>query len=154
MEDEHTSSPLNPLRLCAGGIVIGEGGMIALVRNQVTTKWFFPKGGIDEGETDEQAARREIQEEAGLNDLEYIADLGSFSRPHIKKDGAYDETQINQIRMFLFAATAEASPTPSHEIAEAQWFPYREVALQLEDTKEKVWFSTVFERMKEAIQRD
>jgi ADP-ribose pyrophosphatase YjhB (NUDIX family) len=139
---------------CAGGIVIGDGGMIALVRNQTTTLWFFPKGGIEEGEADEEAARREIHEEAGLTDLEYIDDLGIFSRPRRNKDESYDESTMKHIRMFLFSAPSGVVPRASHEIAEARWFPYREVAAQLEDAKEKVWFSTVFDRVREAIQRD
>ncbi|MBU2220800.1 NUDIX domain-containing protein, partial [Patescibacteria group bacterium] len=81
---------------CAGGIVLGDSGTIALVRNQKSTLWFFPKGKIDPGETDEEAARREIEEETGLTNLEYIDDLGSYERPRIHKDGS-DHTEIKDI---------------------------------------------------------
>lgn len=140
-------------RISAGGIVLGDGGTIALVRNQTNTPWFFPKGGIEEGETDEEAARREIQEEAGLTDLEYIADLGTYERPSIHKDGTYKDDMMS-IHMFLFAAAQGAVVTPSMEIVEARWMPYREVADNLQDAKDRAWYISVFERVREAIQRD
>ena len=65
---------------CAGGIVIGDGGDIAMVRSKNSQSWLFPKGHIEAGETDEETALREIQEETGLKNLEYIDDLGEFTR--------------------------------------------------------------------------
>lgn len=138
----------------AGGIVLGNSGDVALVRNSTDTKWFFPKGRLDQGEDDESAARREIAEEAGLTDLEHIADLGSYQRPRIGKDGAYREDQMKDIHMYLFAAPMYAELSPSMEIAEACWKPYREVADHLEDARDRAWFISVFERVREAVQRD
>jgi 8-oxo-dGTP pyrophosphatase MutT (NUDIX family) len=134
--------------------VIGDGGTLALVRNMPTGKWFFPKGHIDAGEADEDAARREVQEESGLSELELIADLGTYSRPGIHRDGTYNHEEIKDIHMYLFAAQAGAKVTPSMEITEARWASYREVASLLEDAKDTVWFATVFDRVREAIQRD
>ena len=142
------------IRHCAGGIVLGTGGTVALVRNQTTTRWFFPKGGIDEGEDDEAAARREIEEEAGLTNLEYIADLGTYERPRIHKDGTYIEGSFKTIHMFLFAAPSDAAIQGGAEIAEARFAPYREVGQLLEDEKDRVWYASVFNRVREAIQRD
>ena len=138
----------------AGGIVLGNSGDIALVRRGAHTKWFFPKGGIEPGEDDETAARREIAEETGVADLEHIADLGSYQRPGIDKDGTYKEDQMKDIHMYLFAAPMYAELAPSMEIAEACWKPYREVADHLEDARDRSWFISVFERVREAVQRD
>jgi 8-oxo-dGTP diphosphatase len=53
-----------------GGIVWrhGEGGgvEIVLVHRPVYDDWSFPKGKLDPGETEAQAALREVQEETGL----------------------------------------------------------------------------------------
>jgi len=35
--------------------------------------WDFPKGRMEEGETEMEAARRELQEETGLDDVEFVS---------------------------------------------------------------------------------
>jgi diadenosine hexaphosphate hydrolase (ATP-forming) len=139
----------------AGGIVIGDRGTIAMVRNGGGKGWTFPKGHIDEGETDEQAALREIEEECGITNLEYIDDLGSFERYRIGANGTDDDTsEFKEIHLYLFAAPQYSELKPTMEIGEAKWVPYREVAEVLTHPKEKAWFAGVFERVRQAIQRD
>ena len=139
----------------AGGIVIGEHGTIAMVKHaHGTGMWLFPKGHLDEGETDEEAARREVAEETGLYDLEYIDDLGSYARFPIQVDGSENLTVNKHIHMYLFAAKSGATLAPTLEIEEARWVPYRFVAEEIGNPKDKAWFATVFPRIREAIQRD
>ncbi len=138
----------------AGGIVLGDTGTIALVRNRTETAWFFPKGTIEEGETDEDAARREIREETGLDSLERIDDLGSYRRPRIYAEGGYDRDTLKDIHMFLFAAVPHAALVPTMEIQESTWVPLARVSESLEDTKDRAWFVSVFERVRQAVQRD
>lgn len=142
----------------AGGIVLGEHGTIALIRSHNSQSWLFPKGHIEEGETDGEAARREIAEETGLTDLELLDDLGSFTRPAARSaDAEYEEKTIH---MFLFAALPHAILSPSHEIIEARWVPFREIPDMLGTPniewfiKDRAWFTRVAERVREAIQRD
>ena len=42
-------------------------GKILMGRKPTSGGWIFPGGGIDEGETPVEAARREVQEETGKN---------------------------------------------------------------------------------------
>jgi 8-oxo-dGTP pyrophosphatase MutT (NUDIX family) len=142
---------------CAGGIVLGDHGTIALVRNRKGTLWYFPKGHVDPGETDEAAARREIQEEAGVAGLELIDDLGSYTRPRIMPDGTYSAEELKEIHMYLFATAphaALAAPMDAMEIEESAWIPFPHVSASLEDAKDRAWFISVFERVRQAIQRD
>jgi 8-oxo-dGTP pyrophosphatase MutT (NUDIX family) len=143
---------------CAGGIVLGDHGTIALVRSARSESWLFPKGGIEPGEDAEQAARREIREEAGLEELEYIDDLGEYVRPAAAYEaGSYPEKSI---RMFLFAAPPHAELKPSMEIEEAKWVSLRDLPQALgaprQDwfAKDRAWFASVTERVRQAIQRD
>lgn len=58
-----------PPRIAAGGVVINDDGLI-LVREPLNHfdgyVWSLPKGGVDAGETDEQGALREVEEETGV----------------------------------------------------------------------------------------
>ncbi|MDB5265261.1 MAG: hydrolase [Parcubacteria group bacterium] len=146
MEVTHTRS--------AGGVVIGDHGTVAMVLSNNSNSWLLPKGHVEEGETDEEAARREIAEETGLTDLELLDDLGEFTR--LPSDTFEEKT----VKMFLFAAPPHALLAPTLEIKEARWVPYRELPETLGSPhiewfqKDRAWFSTVFERVRQAIQRD
>ena len=142
---------------CAGGIVLGDSGTIAMIWSCNSQAWLFPKGHIEEEETDEAAAKREVTEETGLTHLEYIDDLGSFTRPG---SGSWEGKSIH---MYLFAAQphAQLAEGDGHEIEKTTWMPLSHVATELGKgeneqwfTADRAWFSTVFERVRQAIQRD
>ena len=138
-----------------GGIVLGDSGTIAMVRHSVSNgAWLFPKGHQEEGETDEETARREIAEEAGVSDLELLDDLGTYERYHINPDGTDDVHEIKQIHMFLFAAPMHAELTPSHEMDGARWVPLAKVIEECGSVADRAWFTTVFDRIRHAVQRD
>lgn len=142
----------------AGGIVLGENGLIALVKSRNSGSWLFPKGHVEPGESDEAAARREIEEETGLTDLECIDDLGEFTRQSVRTEKTVYEEKT--IMMFLFAAPRGAQLAPTMEIEDAAWFPFREISAVLGTphpewfAKDRAWFATVAPRVREAIQRD
>lgn len=54
----------------SGGIVVREDGgkrFVAMIATRGGTRWGLPKGAVASGETSEQAAVREVQEETGLH---------------------------------------------------------------------------------------
>jgi 8-oxo-dGTP diphosphatase len=65
-----SSSPANIEIRAAGGLVVrrGPGGLpeIALIHRPSQDDWSLPKGKLENGETPEQAALREVEEETGL----------------------------------------------------------------------------------------
>lgn len=139
----------------AGGVVVDGTRRVALVKSKNSQSWLFPKGRVELGESDEDAARREILEEAGLGDLELIDDLGEFIRPlaHFEKHG-YEEKII---RMFLFKAAGQPSLKPSMEIEETSWVPLDEVPERLGSphqdwfARDRAWYFSVEPRLKEKI---
>lgn len=65
----------------AGGIVFRrnkKGDIEILLIQDAKDRWTIPKGHIEEGETAQQTAVREIAEEAGLTDTEVIGWLGKI----------------------------------------------------------------------------
>jgi 8-oxo-dGTP pyrophosphatase MutT (NUDIX family) len=75
--DEPAEVPVRRRR-AARVILIDEAGRVLLFRGgdpfrpEAGTWWFTPGGGLDDGETVEDAARREVREETGL----VLTDLG------------------------------------------------------------------------------
>lgn len=138
-----------------GGIVLGEHGTIAMVRHRNGNgAWLFPKGHPDEGESDEDAARREIAEESGLTNLELLDDLGSYERHPILPDGTENFDEMKEIHMYLFAAPADALLSPAMEMDAARWVPYQSVSTVCGNSTDCAWFARVFDRIREAVQRD
>ena len=86
---------------CAGGIVINDKQEVVIV-NQNHDSYSLPKGHVDQGENYLETAKREIYEETGIESLEYIKDLGSYSRYRIGLDGSDDKTKMKKIFIFLF----------------------------------------------------
>ncbi|MGL5083993.1 MAG: NUDIX domain-containing protein [Microcoleaceae cyanobacterium] len=115
-----------PTEVSAGGIVIRwEGGKayIALIEEGPDRFGFvLPKGHVDPGETIEQAARREIEEEAGLSDLHLVADLGVRERLSLKK------TAWKKIYYFLFTTEqVDGQPTDPYKPYQLHWFSIDEL---------------------------
>jgi 8-oxo-dGTP pyrophosphatase MutT (NUDIX family) len=138
-----------------GGIVLGDGGTVAMVRRQNSNgAWLFPKGHPEPGEEDEQAARREIAEESGITDLELIDDLGSYERHPILPDGSEDRSEMKEIHMYLFAAPHGAELHAATEMDGAKWVPLSQVVDTCGNATDRAWFVRVFERVRQAIQRD
>ncbi len=76
-----TSPSTLPYRPCAGVVLFNDDGRVFMgrriglpVRFDDAGMWQLPQGGIDEGETPRQAALRELAEEIGVRDVEYLAE--------------------------------------------------------------------------------
>lgn len=71
----------------AGGVVVSaDGRRVLIVHRQRYDDWSLPKGKLDPGETAEDAARREVCEEAGLRctlgrELDEVRYIDRFGRP-------------------------------------------------------------------------
>jgi 8-oxo-dGTP pyrophosphatase MutT (NUDIX family) len=65
----------------AGGIVYRRskaGDVEILLIQDAKDRWTIPKGHIEEGETAQETAKREIKEEAGLGDTDVVSWLGKI----------------------------------------------------------------------------
>ena len=99
---------------------------IALAHHQRTDKsWVLPKGHVEEGETIEEAALREIHEESGLDNVQLIKHLGTIMRESVKSNGDFVQKTIH---FFLaYALENNQSSTPTDLIfTEVGWFKPRE----------------------------
>jgi len=108
-------------RVGAGGAIVRvEDGkpLLALIRGDGLDGYLLPKGGVDPGEDIERAARREIEEEAGLTDLLLIDNLGTRERLN------FDRNRWQVTHYFLFLTTQTGGkPTDPRHVYEVEWFP-------------------------------
>jgi 8-oxo-dGTP pyrophosphatase MutT (NUDIX family) len=90
----YVREPSLPERVSAGGVVVrleGGGLLVALVRElddegRELKGYVLPKGRVDPGETVEETAVREIHEEAGLTEVQKLADLGVSEHQDLKRE--------------------------------------------------------------------
>jgi 8-oxo-dGTP pyrophosphatase MutT (NUDIX family) len=107
----------------AGGVVLrrGPAGKLetVLVHRPAYDDWTLPKGKLLEGETEEEAAVREVEEETGLR-CELGRELGTTSyrdaRGRRKTARYWEMTPI------------EGELAPTNEIDEARWVPLDDAA--------------------------
>jgi ADP-ribose pyrophosphatase YjhB (NUDIX family) len=123
----------------AGGVVLNPKGEV-LVVNQNGNSWSLPKGHLDAGEDALSAARREIYEESGIQDLEFVTQLGSYERPRISLKGGDDVSEIKRITLFLFRTERVRLSPIDPANPEARWVKKEEVAKLLTHPKDKEFF--------------
>ncbi len=109
----------------AGAIILREveGKLkVALAHHPRTTKsWVLPKGHVEEGESLEQAASREIYEEAGLDNVQLIKHLGTITRESVKSNGDVEQKTIHFYLAYAPGDSQSHAPTDPKFI-EVDWF--------------------------------
>jgi 8-oxo-dGTP pyrophosphatase MutT (NUDIX family) len=86
----------------------------------------LPKGHRDGEETFEQAARREVREEAGV-DAELIEELGVVRYQYERRGRRIDKT----VRFYLFRYASGDVSDHDREVEEACWMPLERAAREL-----------------------
>ncbi|MBI3573201.1 MAG: NUDIX domain-containing protein [Candidatus Kerfeldbacteria bacterium] len=126
----------------AGGVVLNAKGEVLIVSQHGTT-WSLPKGHLEPGEDELTAARREVTEESGVNNLQLIRKLGRYSRHAITNDGTENKSVIKTITMFLFRTDQTMLQPVDPENPEARWVAWNNVASLLTHQKDKEFFQSV-----------
>lgn len=134
----------------AGGIVLGPQGKVVVV-SQHGLSWSLPKGHLDPGETARQAAVREIREETGITQLDFIEEVGEYERFRIGIDKENDETELKKIKIFLFKTQETELKPEDPENPEARWVSPEEVADLLTHQKDKQFFLSHLSRVRQLV---
>jgi ADP-ribose pyrophosphatase YjhB (NUDIX family) len=107
---------VNP-RIVAGVVAVDDGGRILMCRRAIQPRhgfWTLPAGFMEEGETVEEAVRREAREEAGAE----LALEGLLS--------VYSIPRISQVQM-MFRARLLNTPAPGPESLETRLVSWDEI---------------------------
>jgi ADP-ribose pyrophosphatase YjhB (NUDIX family) len=134
------------LRTSAGGVIVRiENGKayIALVNEKPFEIYVLPKGGVEKGENLEEAARREIEEEAGLGNLQFVEYLGTRERLD------YARRRWATTHYYLFTTKQkEGKPTDPTHAYTCEWF-------SIDELPEMLWPEqrALVERCREKIEK-
>jgi len=133
---------LSKVTVSAGGIVTNQQGMV-LVVDQNGSSWSLPKGHVDPGEEPLQAAIREIREESGITDLQFLSSLGAYGRYKIGQNTGEDSQEWKVLLFFLFKTRQnELKPQDPHN-PQARWVNPDEVEALLTHPKDKAFYKSV-----------
>jgi ADP-ribose pyrophosphatase YjhB (NUDIX family) len=118
----------------AGGIVFrhGEKGVEILLIQDAKDRWTIPKGHIEEGETAQQTAKREIGEEAGLKDVEIHGWLGKIHFRYRR----IDKLVLMTTQIYLVKAKGDTNAIQKEEWMNGiKWFRFHDAldAIEYED---------------------
>jgi mutator protein MutT len=118
------------LIVAAGGIVENEKGEILLQLRR--GKWDLPKGKLDDGETIEECAVREVEEETGLKDIQLGELIGTTTHRYternmdIEKETHWFAMKVNGVQNLV--------PQLSEDITELKWVNEHELEPYLSNT--------------------
>lgn len=115
----------NPFTLGVRVIVEDAEGRVLLVRHSYLSGWYLPGGGVEAGESIDEAASREVREEAGVTAaappvlLNFYLNREATGRDHV---GLFHLTAWTEAENFL---------QPNAEILEAGFFDLEDLPVDL-----------------------
>jgi 8-oxo-dGTP diphosphatase len=98
----------------AGGLVVRDDGRVAVIHRPRYDDWSLPKGKLDPGESFEDAARREVEEETGVR-ARIVGELD----PARYVDNKGRDKLVRWYRMELDGAPGDF--VPNDEVDELRW---------------------------------
>jgi 8-oxo-dGTP pyrophosphatase MutT (NUDIX family) len=134
----------------SGGAVIDlrDGApFVAMIATRGRLRWGLPKGAVSPGETSEQAALREVQEETGL-DAEIIGSLDTIE--YFFRAG--DTLIQKRVDFYLMRYTGGTMTPQLSEVDDVEWVPLAEAIGRASFESEKKLLSSALEKI-EAMKR-
>jgi len=135
----------------SGGAVIdlrGGAPFVAMIATRGRTRWGLPKGAVSAGETSEQAALREVQEETGL-DAEIVLRLDTIE--YFFRAG---DTLIKKSVDFYLMHYVGGTLTPQlSEVDDVEWVPLPEAIQRASFDSEKKLLSSALAQIESVVQR-
>lgn len=136
-----------PLLMCGASTIVVQNERILLQKRTDNGCWCYHGGSLELGEYLEEAARRELHEETGLQ-AKTMKLYGVFSGPdqhHVYPNG--DEVYVVDTVYICDAFEGELRADPV-EVEELRWFPYEEVPENLSPPVKRIIQQFVEEQLK------
>jgi len=118
----------------AGGIVQNENKDLLFIFRR--DKWDLPKGKMEEGETPELCAEREIEEETGVKNLSLKHKIGETY--HIYKERGDTILKICHWFYFITKSNQKVIPQTEEDIAEVKWIHTKDIKEPMKNTYQNI----------------
>jgi len=126
-------------QVSAGGVAFRTGPdqvKIVVVLTAASGKWQLPKGMIDPGESELEAAIREVREEGGI-DTEAVCELGQTKFTFTARSNGTRSLIHKSVHWFLLRYLSGNVTDHDHEVDEARWVAFDEAMGLLEFENER-----------------
>lgn len=105
-----------PMTLGVRAVVLDDAGKVFLVRHSYVPGWHLPGGGVETGETLEEALHKELREEGNIAVTGAVELHGIFHNAHVSRR--------DHVAVYVVRAFRQTGPRrPDHEIVETGFFP-------------------------------
>ena len=127
------------LQISAGGVAFrnqGERLEVALISVGENNRWQLPKGLVDKGESTEDAAVREVREEAGI-DTQVVDRIDKVEYWYFAKENGNRVRYHKYVYFYLLRYKSGDVAEHDDEVNEAQWVEIGEAVKRLAFATEK-----------------
>ena len=121
-----------PRIIAAGGLITNEAGQLLLIFRRGF--WDLPKGKLDEGETIEECALREVAEETGLKDVQLGEKIGVTYHEYYDKWMKKDVEKQTHWYAMKASEGQRLIPQTEEDIEEIIWADKAQIALSMQQT--------------------
>ena len=98
-----------------------------LLRHRYGGHWGFPKGHIELGESEIDAALRETREETGIDEVDVVPGFREVSRYRFRRG----TRTVFKENVYFLASAKHSEPVLSREHTQGEWLSYREARERL-----------------------
>lgn len=137
-------------QISAGGAAFRQNGSeteVVIVAVSPSGRWQLPKGIVDAGETDEQAAVREVREEAGI-ECELIEKIETVEYWYFGEQHGERVRFHKLVHFYLMKYVSGDVVDHDHEVSESRWVSVDDAIEMLAFKSEKTVVEKGFELIK------
>ena len=130
---KHLTKQLKPI-VAGGGLVFNDKEEILFIFRK--GKWDLPKGGTEKNENIQETAKREVEEETGVNNLK-ITETLPVTYHVMKRKGKY-RLKITHWFKMKTSYTGELTPQLDEDITKVEWKNFEESKKALKNSYENI----------------
>ena len=124
---------------CCGCIII-KNNKVLLIK-QTKGHWGFPKGHVEEGETEIETAIREVKEETNLDVI--INENQRYTVEYIT-----DEGKLKEVVLFIATCAGGQAKAQESEVTRIEWFDFSEAVEAITYDNVRELFKTILKERK------